>query len=126
MKKLAVIVFAFILGITSAFGVAFEKKGNSGGKYVGYSSEKPLFVDHNYINILLQKDGANITDAKVKIKVFMPEMPGMPEMEYDNEAKSKDGRYEAMINFSMSGTWQVRIEFEVDGKKYLHKSSVIL
>ena len=40
----------------------------------------------------------------------MPEMPGMPRMEMQSNAKAiGSGIYKADINFSMSGTWQVWI-----------------
>ena len=53
---------------------------------------------------------AQYKDAGVTLKVFMPEMPGMPRMEMQSNAKAiGSGIYKADINFSMSGTWQVWI-----------------
>ena len=73
----------------------------------------------------LGKDGNNITDAKVKIKVFMPEMPGMPYMEYKAKAKLVEGKYKMMLNFSMGGTWQYHLKFKSkDGKIHTVRGSV--
>ena len=65
----------------------------------------------------LSKDGSAIENAKMKIKIFMPEMPGMPYMEYKAKAKLINGEYKMMINFSMSGTWQYHLKFKTSDKK---------
>ena len=61
------------------------------------------------------------------MKFFMPEMPGMPYMEYIGKAKLVDGKYKMLINFSMSGTWQFHLMFKTeDGKVHKIRSSVNL
>jgi len=105
----------------------FVKTGKAGDLSVTYSSDKPLVVGNNKIDVLISKDGKEITDAsKVELKISMPEMPGMPYMEEVKLLKpSKDG-YTGTVNFSMGGTWQVKIFIEKDGKKYKYSSSIIL
>jgi len=56
----------------------------------------------------------------------MPEMPGMPYMEEVKTMSASGDAYSSNVNFSMGGTWQVKIFIEADGKKYKHSSSVIL
>ena len=56
----------------------------------------------------------------------MPEMPGMPYMEDIQSLNANGDIYNGNINFSMGGTWQVKIFVEKDGKKYKYSSSVIL
>lgn len=127
IKRLVIVAFIGLFVATGAFGSGFSKKGKSGGISVEYSSPKPLVVGNNDMKIVLKKGAEPIEGAKVSMKVFMPEMPGMPYMEYVDSAKEVgDGVYEVMMNFSMGGTWQVRIEIEHKDKKNLFRSSVIL
>ena len=68
-----------------------------------------------------------INNAKVKIKFFMPEMPGMPYMEQIGKAKLIDGVYKTFINFPMGGTWQYHLKFKTqDGKIHTIRSSINL
>ena len=44
----------------------------------------------------------------------MPEMPGMPYMEFEEKATLIDGKYKVSINFSMNGTWQYQLKFKTN------------
>lgn len=81
-----------------------------------YTKNTPISGDNQFF-VQLFKDDKFIADAKMKIKVFMPEMPGMPYMEYKTKAKLVNGEYKMMINFSMSGTWQYHLKFKTIDKK---------
>ncbi len=98
------------------------------GEYiVKINSVKSLIVGNNKIEVVLQKDGKVITDAKVKVKFFMPEMPGMPYMEYKEKLKLDGDKYKGNVNFSMSGTWQYHLKFKTaDGQKHRVRGSVNL
>ena len=104
----------------------FSKTGKAGSLDITYSSAKPLVVGDNTIDVKVTNHGKAVTDAKVNFKVFMPEMPGMPYMEEVKTLKSNSHGYGGNVNFSMGGTWQIKIFVEKDGKKYKHSSSVIL
>ena len=105
----------------------FTKTGKAGSLNVTYSSAKPLVVGDNMIDVKIIENGKAVTDAtKVELKVFMPEMPGMPYMENTKLLAPKGDAYSGNVNFSMGGTWQVKIFVEKDGKKYKYSSSVIL
>ena len=56
----------------------------------------------------------------------MPEMPGMPYMEYIGNGKVHGDKYKTMVNFSMAGTWQYHVQFKHEGKKYRYRGSVNL
>jgi hypothetical protein len=99
-------------------GLIHQTKEVDGYKVV-LTSKKPLSVGDNLIDVALFKDSKNV-DAKVKLKFFMPEMPGMPYMEYKTKGKTKDGVYSSKINFSMGGTWQYQLKFKTDDEK-VHK-----
>ena len=98
---------------------ALHKMHTKDGYDVSLRSKKGLIVGNNTINIALFKDGEKV-DAKVKVKFFMPEMPGMPYMEYKDKGKTKEGIYPAKINFSMAGTWQYQLKFKTDDEE-VHK-----
>jgi hypothetical protein len=104
----------------------FSKSGKAGSLRVTYTSDKPLTTGNNEIQVEITKEKKPVTGAKVTLKIFMPEMPGMPRMEEKTLMLPDGNNYHGKINFSMGGTWQVRIYIQKDGKKYRYKSSVIL
>jgi ABC-type glycerol-3-phosphate transport system substrate-binding protein len=90
------------------------------GYKIMFTSDKPLVAGNNEISVTLQKEGEAVTDAKVKVKIFMPEMPGMPYMEYKEKLKLNDKSYQGTVNFSMNGTWQYHLKFKTSDDK-VHK-----
>ncbi len=121
MKKL---LLASLL-CAAAFAAPINISGKAGDVDVKVKSEKDPFVGQNGFAINLAKAGKPLTAKTVKLKVFMPEMPGMPEMGEEVEAKGKDGIYKASINFCMRGTWQVTVTVvDADGKTKKYKTSV--
>lgn len=123
MRKIIATVFMFA---SLAFAGGFYDKGTTKGYEVEISSDKTLIEGDNDIVIKLMKDGKPVTDAKVRAKFFMPEMPGMPYMEYIGNGKKHGEMYKTMVNFSMGGTWQYHIQFKHAGKKYRYRGSVNL
>lgn len=127
MKKILGVLLALALSLSSMYAEAFSKKGNAGKLDVEYSSAKSLAVGINKIVIKVKDGDKEIKDAKVNMVVSMPAMPGMAAMEEKADAAYKNGAYEADIEFSMRGTWQVSIVIETkDGVKQRLKSSVVL
>ncbi|MCH9739320.1 MAG: FixH family protein [Epsilonproteobacteria bacterium] len=124
--SLATITLFFIACSDNSSSQGFSKSGKAGNLDVTYSSAKPLVVGDNTIDVKVTDAGKTVSGAKVELKVFMPEMPGMPYMEDTKTMSGTADIYSGNINFSMGGTWQVKIFIEKDGKKYKHSSSVIL
>lgn len=123
LKVITILVFS--IGLLNAEPINLEGKKNGYDVYL--ESEKSLVVGDNIFFVTLAKDGTAITDAKVKAKFFMPEMPGMPYMEYKAKAKLIDGKYKMLINFSMGGTWQYHLMFKTaDDKVHKIRASVNL
>lgn len=141
MKKLSTILLASMLSFTMVQAEGMKcgagkcgasmniKKSTSNllsdmhdvdGYKIMFTSNKPLVAGNNEIAVALQKDGKVVTDAKVKIKVFMPEMPGMPYMEHKEKLKLDDKGYKGSVNFSMNGTWQYHLKFKTSDNK-VHK-----
>ncbi|WP_321469345.1 FixH family protein [Halarcobacter sp.] len=123
LKIVSILVFSCILLNAEPIDLKSKKDGYE----VKLQSESSLVVGDNTFFVTLEKDGSSIKDAKVKAKFFMPEMPGMPYMEYIGKAKLIDGKYKLQINLSMSGTWQYHLLFKTaDGKVHKIRSSVNL
>ena len=127
MKTLT-LIFVLILSATALNAAAFEKTATFRTTQVVYSAEQPLAVGTNTLDLKLSQKGEPVSDAKVTVKLFMPEMPGMPYMEHIADAEpAGDGHYKATVSFAMPGTWQLHIFVETaDGKKVRLKSSVNL
>jgi hypothetical protein len=126
VSVLTIGLFFVACGESDSASEGFTKSGKAGSLEVTYSSAKPLVVGDNTIDVKVSKDGKAVTGAKVELKIFMPEMPGMPYMEESKILSPTDNGYTTNVNFSMGGTWQVKIYIEKDGKKYKYSSSVIL
>ena len=116
----------FFVACNDEASEGFVKTGKAGNLSVTYSSAKPLVVGDNTMKVIVSENGKSVTGAKVDFKVFMPEMPGMPYMEEIKTMSVNGDAYGGNVNFSMGGTWQVKIFIEKDGKKYKYSSSVIL
>jgi len=125
MKSLVKVVLSLFLMIGFLNAEPLSQNGEKDGYTIKLSSEKSLVSGSNVVFITLEKNDTVIKNAKVKIKVFMPEMPGMPYMEYKGKAKLVGDTYKVMVNFAMSGTWQYQIKFKTnDGKVHKVRGSV--
>ena len=117
MKNLFKIVVAMLLTAGLLNASPLSQESQKGGYEVKITSEKSLVMGDNDVTVQLFKDGKTVTDAKVKAKFFMPEMPGMPYMEYKDKAKLVGDKYKMMINFPMGGTWQYQLKFKTKAGK---------
>ena len=127
MKNIIKIVLGFFLTFTFLHAELLEQNGEKDGINVTLKSSKALVVGSNEFLVVLAKDSEVIETAKVKVKFFMPEMPGMPYMESENEATLVNGVYKLNINFPMAGTWQYQLKFKTDdGVVHTIKGSVNL
>ena len=125
MKNSFKIIVLMLLSVGFLNAQSFSQVGEKNGYEIKLTSQKSLIVGNNDLFVKLSKDGSIITDAKVKIKVFMPEMPGMPYMEYKAKAKLVEDRYQMMVHFTMGGTWQYHLKFKTkDGKVHTVRGSV--
>ncbi|MFA6761241.1 MAG: FixH family protein [Sulfuricurvum sp.] len=127
MKK---VLSMLVLASSFAFANGFMHMGMSDDLHVMLSSPKVLSEGDNTIKVDLNRDSksGDAVDAKdVRIKFFMPEMPGMPYMESKDVCKKSGTAYECNINFSMNGTWQFLLLVKDDADdEYKYKGSVNL
>ena len=127
MKNLFKALFALLFTLGLLHADPLLQEGNKNGYDIAISSEKSLVVGNNDIFVKLSKDGTALTNAKVKIKFYMPEMPGMPYMEYKSKGQLVGDSYKLPVNFSMSGTWQYQLKFKTaDDKVHKVRGSVNL
>ncbi|MGB5966626.1 MAG: FixH family protein [Sulfurimonadaceae bacterium] len=126
MKIFIRIFIMAILATTLLNGAGFEKVAKFKTTKVLMTSEKPLVVGNNNLELMLTLKEKVSEGAKVTLKAFMPAMPGMPMMESVNEATSIGaGKYKVNVNFAMGGTWQIHILITPEtGKKIRVKTSV--
>ncbi len=124
MKTVLKFFMLALLGVSLAQAAAFERVAKSSATDVVVSSQKPLSTGENTLQLKIQNP--EYADATVAIKVFMPAMPGMPYMESTADAVSLgDGLFEADVNLSMGGTWQVHIFITTaSGQKLRLKTSL--
>ncbi len=125
MKTLAIIFWAMLL-LTSLNAAAFDKDAKSRATTIHISSEQPLGVGSNTFILEIKQKGKVPTGASVKVKAFMPAMPGMPAMESKTDAKDLgNGKYQVTVNLAMGGTWQLYIFITPKtGKKSRVKTSI--
>ena len=127
MKSLFKIFAALLITVGFLNAQALEQNGQKDGYDIKLSSQKSLIVGTNELTIEISKDGVLLTDPKVKLKIFMPEMPGMPYMEYEDNAILEKGVYKVNINFAMAGTWQYHLKFKTkDNAVHTVKGSINL
>ena len=112
MKNLFKSIFILLFAFSLSNADVISQSGQKDGFDVKIKSEKSLVVGNNTFFVELLKDNKAVTSAKVKLKFFMPEMPGMPYMEYEDEATLVDGKYKVSVNISMGGTWQYQLKFK--------------
>ncbi|MEY4504197.1 MAG: hypothetical protein RL154_490 [Pseudomonadota bacterium] len=115
------------LFVFSLFAAGLNQNGKAGDLDVTVTTQKPLFVGQNDFKITVLKAGQPVKDAIVKLKVFMPAMPGMPAMGEEVDAKAAVDGYDAKATFSMNGGWQVTATIaEKSGKTQKYRFNVNL
>ncbi|MGA2108699.1 MAG: FixH family protein [Syntrophorhabdales bacterium] len=120
MRKSAIIAVVSILvavTISAAFGASTLTK-KAGDYTVGLTMEKnPPVMGKNNVDVSVKDAaGAAVIDAKVVVEYSMPAMSGMPAMNYKTNADLKGDTYKAVIEPSMSGSWNVAVKISRGGK----------
>ena len=124
MKNIIFTLLALTLGFSIIHATAFTKDIKNRNTKVQITSEKPLTTGSNTLILTITKDSKTLTD--VRVKAFMPAMPGMPAMDFKTNAEDLgNGNYKITLNIAMNGTWQLHIFITPkDGKKSRIKTSL--
>jgi hypothetical protein len=117
MRKaaLAGIVLMLMVGTAFAANTITKQAGDYG---VDFTLDKnPPVMGKNNVDVALKdKSGSAVTDAKVVVEYSMPAMSGMPAMNYKSTAQLKGDKYVAVIEPSMSGSWNLAVKITRAGK----------
>lgn len=118
MKKTIWLLIVVLLVAGSAWAKDFALTKKAGDLAVAIKIDKnPPVVGNNNMEVVL-KDGSGkeVTDARLAVDYGMPAMPGMPAMNYKTNAMLHGNMYHAVMNLSMSGSWNVTIKISRQGK----------
>lgn len=126
MKKIVVFAMVFLLISGMAYAKDYEVKKKAGQYNVEVKIDKnpPVVGDNNISIEIKDASGKYVTDAKVKVDYSMPAMPGMPAMNYKEDATVSGNAYKATMNLSMAGAWNVALKIKKDGKTNTVKFNV--
>ena len=118
MKRIVGIIVVLCLIAGSVLAKDYEVVKRAGVYEVTISLDKSSpVVGSNIMSIAIRDTaGRTVTDAKVSVNYSMAAMPGMPAANYKTGAELERGKYEADLNFSMSGAWSVQVRINRGGK----------
>ncbi len=126
MKKIVIGALMVVLAFGVAMAKDYEIKKKAGDLDVAVRMDKnpPVVGDNNIVVEVKDAAGKSVTDAKVVVDYSMPAMPGMPAMNYKTDAELKGNAYKAVMNLSMSGSWNIAIKITKAGKTSTVKFSI--
>jgi hypothetical protein len=126
MKKTIVVMVILLLTAGIAFAKDYEVKKKVGELDVVMRIDKnpPVAGDNNISIEIKDSSGKPVTDATVKVDYGMSAMPGMPAMNYKADAVLKGSEYNAVMNLSMSGPWNIAVKIVRAGKTSSAKFSI--
>ncbi len=127
MKKLVVALVSLMFIFTGiAFAKNYEVKKKAGDFDVVVTIDKnpPVVGENNLAIEVKDSAGKSVTDAKLKVEYGMSAMPGMPAMNYKTDAALEGDKYNAVMELSMSGSWNVTVKITRGEKTSKVKFSV--
>ncbi|MGZ3593602.1 MAG: FixH family protein [Syntrophales bacterium] len=126
MKRVTVILAILFLTFGLAYAKNYEVVKKAGNYTVHIIMDKnPPIAGENNIEINIKDAaGADVIDAVVMVEYSMPAMPGMPAMNYKTKTDTKSKKYVAIVDFSMSGAWNINVKITRAGKTQSVKFNV--
>jgi hypothetical protein len=126
MKKAIWMMMILLLATGTAWAKDFTLTKKAGDLTVDIRIDKnpPVVGNNNMTVVLKDVSGKDVTDAKIAVDYGMPAMPGMPAMNYKTNAMLHGNLYHAAMNLSMSGSWNVTIKINRQGKTVSTKFSI--
>ena len=126
MKRTIIILSVLLLAFGLAYAKDYTVMKKAGSYMVHVKMDKnPPIVGKNQIEVSIQdKAGGEVSDATVLVEYSMPAMPGMPAMNYKTKTETKNKKYMATVDFSMSGAWNINIKITRAGKTQSVKFNV--
>ena len=126
MKKGAVIltILFLVFGLAYAKDYTVTKKAGSYTVNIRMDKNPPIAGENNIVIGIQDAAGAEVVDATVVVEYSMPAMPGMPAMNYKTKTDTKNKKYMATVDFSMSGAWNINVKITRAGKTQSVKFNV--
>jgi hypothetical protein len=94
-----------------------EKQAGDYSVTIVIDKNPPSTGKNNVAIEIRDKSGTAVADMKVRVEYSMPAMAGMPAANYKTDAKADGGKYTAVMDLTMSGTWNVVVKFKKSGGK---------
>lgn len=114
----------FVSVVSYAKDYEVKKKAGDYDVEVMIDKNPPVVGDNNIEVGIKDASGKHVTDARVVVEYSMPAMPGMPAMNYKTDTELKGNEYKAVMNLSMSGSWNIAVKITRAGKTSSMKFSV--
>ena len=126
LRKFLVFILALLSISPATYAKDFVVVKKAGEYWVEEKIGKnPPILGENDIEIeIIDAAGVRKIDAEVMVNYYMPPMPRMAPMNYTTYAKLKGEKYQAAMNFIMSGPWIIRIVIMFGGKRMSIKFNV--
>lgn len=117
MSKITTAAIIVFLAVGVAFAAnTITKKAGDDTVAVTIDKNPPITGKNNVDVSIKDSKGTPVIDAKVVVEYSMPAMSGMPAMNYKANAELQGQSYRAVIEPSMSGSWNVAIKISRGGK----------
>jgi len=118
MRKLFLVLVAALFAAGIAYAKDFTLNKRLGEYSVQITMDKnPPVAGENKMKVEIRDQAGNpVTDANVDVAYSMPAMPGMPPMNYKTDAGLKGEEYQAKLDLSMSGAWNIAVKVSRAGK----------
>ncbi|MCG6553709.1 MAG: FixH family protein [Candidatus Magnetominusculus sp. LBB02] len=128
MRKRVFVVLAVVFLLTAGVVYAKElKMAKKAGEYtvqMKFDKASPVVGDNSVQIEVTDSMGRLVTDAKVKLDYSMPAMPGMPAMNYTADISQTGEVYNAVLNLSMAGSWNIDVKVKHDKKTVSAKFTI--
>lgn len=111
------LVFFTLSQMVYASGMEVKKKAGEFNVEIEMDNNPPVVGKNNITVEIKDKNDAYVKDAKVRVDYSMPAMPGMPPMDYKQKASINGDKYEAVLDLTMAGPWNVVVKFKRPGGK---------
>ncbi len=120
MKKQYLAMLLIVAAVAAFWGCSkgYEVKKTSGDVNIALSvGAYPLIKGDNTLVVkVTDSAGKPVTDGQVKVRFYMPPMPGMAPMELLVQATAKGSDFVAPVNVAMEGGWKADVTVTRQGK----------
>jgi hypothetical protein len=113
-----------VFGLAYAKDYTVTKKAGSYMVHVKMDKNPPITGRNNIEITIKDAADADVVDAVVIVEYSMPAMPGMPAMNYKTKTDTRNKKYMAIVDFSMSGAWNINVKITRAGKTQSVKFNV--